>query len=72
MKSFFYCMLGILFMSIGITFFILYFNLFVFGYSFFEYLLFLLSRWECYLFVLGFILVCFSIFRRERKHDIYL
>lgn len=72
MKSFFYCVLGILFMSIGITFFVLYFNLFVFGYSFVEYLLFLFSRWECYLFFVGVILVFIGIFRKGKKYDIYL
>ena len=46
MKNFFYYVLGIIFMSIGITFFILYFNLFVFGDTFLEYLVFLFSRWE--------------------------
>lgn len=71
MKHFFYCILGIGLMSIGFTFFILYFNLFVFGYNFFEYLLFLFSRWECYLFFLGVIFACVGI-RKGKKHDIYL
>jgi len=72
MKKFFYCIFGILFMSIGITFYILYFNLFVFGYSFFEYLLFLFSRWECYLFFAGLFFVCFGIIRKGKRNDIYL
>ncbi len=59
-------------MSVGITFNILYFNLFVFGYSFLEYLLFLVSRWECYLFLIGVTLICFGIFRKEKNNDIYL
>lgn len=72
MKDLIYFILGIFFMSIGISFFILYFNLFVFGYSFFEYLMFLFCRWECYSFLIGFIFICFGIIRKEKKHDIYL
>ena len=72
MKNFFYYVLGIIFMSIGITFFILYFNLFVFGYTFLEYLVFLSSRWECYSFFVGVIFVCCGIFRKGKKHDLYL
>ena len=59
-------------MSIGITFLILYFNLFVFGYTFLEYLVFLFSRWECYSFFFCFIFVCCGIFRMGKKHDLYL
>ena len=58
---------GFIFMVIGFTFCILYFNLFVFGYSLFDYLLFLLSRWECYFFVVGVVLVIISLVRKEKK-----
>lgn len=59
--------IGFIFMVIGFTFCILYFNLFVFGYSLFDYLLFLLSRWECYFFVVGVVLVIISLVRKEKK-----
>lgn len=54
-------------MIMGCTFFILYFNLFVFGYSFLEYLLFLFQHVECYFFLVGLILVTISLVRKEKK-----
>ena len=48
--------IGIMLMIVGEVFIILYFNLFTFGYTIKEYLLFIISRWECYLFVIGLII----------------
>lgn len=67
MKHFILFFSGLIFMSIGCTFSILYFNLFVFGYSFFEYLLFLFQRVECYFFLIGLFLVTVSLVRKEKK-----
>ena len=59
--------IGFIFMIMGCTFFILYFNLFVFGHSFLEYLLFLFQHVECYFFLVGLILVTISLVRKEKK-----
>lgn len=66
MKHIILFFIGFIFMVIGCTFSILYFNLFVFGYSFLEYILFLLQRGECYLFILGSSLVYISLIRKGR------
>lgn len=60
-------LIGFIFMIIGCTFCILYFNLFVFGYSILEYITFIVHRWECYLFVIGLTLVIISLVRKEKK-----
>lgn len=54
-------------MTIGCLFFILYFNLFVFGYSLGEYFLFLMGRFECYSFLLGVFFIVFASVRKEKK-----
>ena len=58
MKFFIY-LLSIFFMTIGLTFIIIYTNLFSFGYTFFEYLEFVLSKIECILFFIGFIMLIY-------------
>lgn len=67
MKYFIFYLLGFLFMTIGCMFFILYFNLFVFGYSLWEYFLFLVGRVECYSFLLGVFFIVFASIRKEKK-----
>lgn len=51
-------------MVFGFTCFILYFNLFSFGYSFLEYILFLLGRFEFYLFIVGLLMVIYFLFTK--------
>lgn len=48
--------LSIILMVIGVSFMLIYTNLFSFGYSFFEYLLFIIKRVEVDLFFVGFFL----------------
>lgn len=48
---------SMLFMIIGFTFMLIYTNLFSFGYSFFDYIAFIVSRIEVLFFVVGFILL---------------
>ena len=51
--------LGILLSSLGLMFIFLYTNLLTLGYSFFEYVHFIIKRAECLLFFLGlFLIVC--------------
>jgi len=57
MKRIILYILSIIFMSIGITFIAIYFNLFTFGYTILEYLKFILTNYYCLLFIVGFILL---------------
>ena len=58
-------LLSIIFMVIGIVFTIIYTNLFSFGYTFAEYLLFIFSRFEVDIFFLGFVLQ-FLCYKKDR------
>lgn len=53
--------LGIAVSSVGLMFIILYLNLLTLGYSFFEFVHFISTRFECLLFFLGLILIFFSM-----------
>ena len=51
--------------TIGFMYIILYLNYIEIGYSFLEYLKFILKRFECWLAIIGFILIIISIFKKE-------
>lgn len=53
--------LGIVLSSVGLMFIFLYLNLLTLGYSFFEFVHFISTRFECLLFFLGLILIFFSM-----------
>ena len=58
---------------IGFTFIITYLNLTAIGYSFFDYIKFIVRRLECVLAVVGIILINISLYKKgERKNDIHL
>lgn len=59
---------GFILMSIGFMYMIIYLNLLSFGYSFSEYLIYIFTQVECLLVIVGFIIVLFSLFRKEKKH----
>jgi len=70
---------GILFITgfflsvIGFTFIITYLNLLTIGYTFFEYLSFIIKRIECIIAIVGIIFINISLYKKgERKHDIYI
>lgn len=58
-----------IFMVIGLTYMIIYINLFTFGYTIKEYIIFIISRVECYLFFIGFFieLLCIFTWKGKRK-----
>lgn len=58
----FFFLLGFGLTIIGCTFVILYFNLMTIGYSFNEYVNFIIRRMEFYYVVIGFIILNLSIF----------
>ena len=58
---------------LGFTFIITYLNLTTIGYSFFDYIKFIVRRLECVLAVVGIILINISLYKKgERKNDIHL
>ena len=63
-------LLGILFMVTGMISIILYLNLLSFGYSFLEYVNFIIRKLECISLFIGLIIVWISIPRR--KYEIHL
>ncbi len=64
MKKFFMAVLGILLVSIGLFFCILYLNLFSFGYSFLDYVYFIIRRIECHILWAGIVLLFFALHRK--------
>lgn len=65
--------LGILLSSYGLTFIIIYLNLLSMGYTFLEYVNFIIRKGECILLLFGIFLIIISMFKRkEKKDDIYL
>ncbi len=71
MYKIFLFLLGILLMSIGLFFIILYLNLFTLGYSFFDFVKFIIRRIEVWNFFLGLLLVLLSI-GKERLNELLL
>ena len=60
-------LLGILFTTIGMFYVICYTNLFTFGYSLKEYLIFMVTHYKNYSLLLGIILLSISIYRKDKK-----
>ncbi len=62
--------IGILIISTSLSYMYLYTNLFTMGYSFKEYLLYILKRWECIMFLLGIliIVICFKKGKTNAKY----
>lgn len=65
--------LGIFLSSYALTFIIIYLNLLSMGYTFLEYVNFIIRKAECILLLFGIFLIIISMFKRkEKKDDIYL
>ena len=60
-------LIAFIFMIVGETFLILYFNLFTFGYTIKEYLSFIFSKIECYLFFIGLIMEIILLRKGNRR-----
>lgn len=65
----FIMIMAFLMMVIGLTYIIIYVNLFTFGYTIKEYIGFILSQPECYLFFIGFIteIICIYCWKEKRR-----
>ena len=57
-------LLGILMASIGLSFIIIYLNLLNMEYNFYEYVNFIISKWECMIIFVGLLLIFLSIYRK--------
>lgn len=60
-----FLLLGTFLIGLSITFTIIYLNLLKLGYTFLEYVNFIIRRWECLIIIIGILLVHFSL-RKER------
>lgn len=67
MIRFFLFLIGFGFSLIGSMYLILYLNYLTIGYTFLEYLNFIVNRFECFLLVMGIILIIIAIFKKETK-----
>ena len=63
----FIMLIGYILMVIGLTYIIIYFNLFTFGYTIKEYLIFILKSFECNIFIIGFLIDIVIIFTWKGK-----
>jgi len=69
----FFFLFGFGLMVMGFSYVILYLNLLSVGYNFLEYVNFIFSRFECYLVVVGLIILILSMFiKGEDKDELYL
>ena len=66
-------LVGFGFTVIGFTFIITYLNLTTMGYTFIDYLNFIVRRIECLLAVIGILLVNIALYKKgDKKNDIHL
>ena len=63
----FFLVVGYLFSLIGITYIVGYMNLLLIGYNFYEYVNFITRRGECWLSVIGIIVLLITIIKGEIK-----
>ena len=68
MKYFILYILGIVFISMGLFYLVLSFNLFTVGYHFKDYLVYLLTHFRCYFLLLGILILTFIYIRRKNAN----
>ena len=69
----FFFLLGFGIMTIGFIYIILYLNLLNIGYTFSNYVNFIINRFECYFTILGLIIINLSLYiKGDKKYGIYL
>ena len=59
--------IAFLMMVFGFSYAIIYINLFSFGYNNYEYIEFLFTRYEWYLFIVGFFIEIFFLIRKDKR-----
>ena len=60
-------LLAFISMIIGFSYILIYINLLTFGYTIKEYLLFIVQRAECYLFVIGLVTEIICLYHRKEQ-----
>ena len=65
-------LIGIILTILGITSIILYLNLIPMGYTFLEYVNFIIRRFECISLIIGLIIIYLLIFKGGNKWNIYM
>lgn len=71
MRIFFF-LIGFGLMIIGFSYIILYLNLLTIGYNFFEYVNFIIRRWECYYVLFGLLIIIIVLFKKGNSYDLHL
>lgn len=69
MTRFLIFLIGFGLMVIGFTYIITYMNLMSMGYSFLEYLYYIMSRIECLFSLIGFLIISIIIFTKGSEND---
>ncbi len=72
LKKIFCFLLGMFLTSYSLMFIIIYLNLLKMGLSFFEYLKYIFTRYECLMFFVGIILICISMRKDKKKYELHL
>lgn len=73
MTRIFFFLIGFLLLISGITITILYLNILSYEYNFLEYVKFIIKRAECYLSIIGLIIINLTLFYKGgKKYGIYL
>lgn len=62
-------LIGFIFMVIGFSYLIVYINLLSFGYTISEYINYCITRYECWLLVIGFIITFIMLLGKGKRHD---
>lgn len=65
-------LIGFGLLIIGFTYIIMYLNLMAIGYSFIDYIVFIIMRIECLLSLIGIILILISLYKKGDKYDLHL
>jgi len=69
----FFFLLGFGLMIVGFTYIILYLNLMTIGYTFKEYVNFIIRRFECYYSVIGFLIILITLITKgDKKYELYI
>ncbi len=69
----FFFLLGFGLMVVGFTYIILYLNLLSIGYNFYEYVNFIIRRFECYYSIIGLSIIILTLFiKGDHKYELYI
>ena len=60
-------MIGIILSVNGLSYIIIYLNLLVMGYSFFDYIKYITSKIECLSFFFGYLIIILFVFKRRKN-----